>query len=460
MLFGKPCGKPLHDDEHCIFHSKDIEGKKNRFNAEFEKEFERQKEKEEKYDFTGFIFPNEISFKNIIFEKEVFFIDATFLAKSNFEVATFSQTTYFCDAKFTKDSFFNDVTFIKEAFLNDVTFSGAANFQSATFKGKTNFVSTKFSENKKAIFVAATFSGEANFVAAEFSGEVYFVSAEFSGEVHFNSATFSGRADFHRITFYGNANYAHTRFSKFVNFGEAQFGGEVDFTGAEFLENASFNLFRYRGKVSFREVKFYKRAEFQRTCYADEDVNNLSFEYTYFFNEKGLFDFIKSNKEKFNYSKKTKLEFLPDNFKLILGEDVAARDPTTTRKVRDDMFLLKFKDEHPCWFNIWWLFADFGRGFLRWALWSILIAVFFALLFHNFFYLVDRTTFDSKYIHETWSGLSFIYYSVVTFTTLGFGDIVPKPGLLQFLVMLEVILGYVMLGGLISILANKLARRS
>lgn len=54
-----------------------------------------------------------------------------------------------------------------------------------------------------------------------------------------------------------------------------------------------------------------------------------------------------------------------------------------------------------------------------------------------------------------------MYYSVVTFTTLGFGDIVPIGHFwARFFVVLEVILGYIMLGGLISIFANKLARRS
>jgi len=54
----------------------------------------------------------------------------------------------------------------------------------------------------------------------------------------------------------------------------------------------------------------------------------------------------------------------------------------------------------------------------------------------------------------------FFCYSVGAFTTLGFGDIVPKTAGLQFWVMLEVIIGYIMPGGLISILANKLAIRS
>lgn len=53
-----------------------------------------------------------------------------------------------------------------------------------------------------------------------------------------------------------------------------------------------------------------------------------------------------------------------------------------------------------------------------------------------------------------------VYYSLVTFTTLGFGDIVPKTGWGMFWVTVEVVLGYIMLGGLISIFATKLARRS
>ena len=52
------------------------------------------------------------------------------------------------------------------------------------------------------------------------------------------------------------------------------------------------------------------------------------------------------------------------------------------------------------------------------------------------------------------------YFSIVTFTTLGFGDIVADNAAARFLVTLEVIFGYLMLGGLISIFSNKLASRS
>ena len=61
-----------------------------------------------------------------------------------------------------------------------------------------------------------------------------------------------------------------------------------------------------------------------------------------------------------------------------------------------------------------------------------------------------------------WNFLTPYYYSIVTFSTLGFGDIHPKVGCWegQLMVMIEVLLGYLALGALLSIFAHKFARRS
>ena len=56
--------------------------------------------------------------------------------------------------------------------------------------------------------------------------------------------------------------------------------------------------------------------------------------------------------------------------------------------------------------------------------------------------------------------LSSLYFSIVTLTTLGFGDVLPADGWAQGAVLAEVVLGYVMLGGLLSIFADKMARRA
>jgi voltage-gated potassium channel Kch len=59
--------------------------------------------------------------------------------------------------------------------------------------------------------------------------------------------------------------------------------------------------------------------------------------------------------------------------------------------------------------------------------------------------------------HSTW--LSPIYFSVVTLTTLGYGDVTPASVGGQLVAMAAVVTGYFMLGGLLSILSNKMARR-
>lgn len=126
---------------------------------------------------------------------------------------------------------------------------------------------------------------------------------------------------------------------------------------------------------------------------------------------------------------------------------------------RDQDFIEELRDSGK-WgeriFKIWWLFADCGRSFLRWAGWSLLFALSFAALF---FFILGPESF--KFAGPPADSFqTMIYYSVVTFTTLGFGDVTPVTSGAMWAVMAEVVLGYIMLGGLISILANKLARRS
>ena len=53
-----------------------------------------------------------------------------------------------------------------------------------------------------------------------------------------------------------------------------------------------------------------------------------------------------------------------------------------------------------------------------------------------------------------------LYFSSVTYTTLGFGDITPQHWLGEIIVIIEVVLGYMTLGLLLTILANNVARRS
>jgi hypothetical protein len=101
-------------------------------------------------------------------------------------------------------------------------------------------------------------------------------------------------------------------------------------------------------------------------------------------------------------------------------------------------------------YYVWWLTSDCGRSFTRWAAWTGFAMLFFASLYGT----VDVDYGD----HQTF--LSPLYYSVVTLTTLGYGDVVPASLGAQIIAIVEVLIGYLALGGLMSIFANKMARRA
>ncbi|MGE4609963.1 MAG: ion channel [Paracoccaceae bacterium] len=65
---------------------------------------------------------------------------------------------------------------------------------------------------------------------------------------------------------------------------------------------------------------------------------------------------------------------------------------------------------------------------------------------------------DYSNTSETW--FTPFYYSLVTYTTLGFGDVTADSLIGEMLVISEVIAGYFTLGLLLLILANTVARRS
>lgn len=105
---------------------------------------------------------------------------------------------------------------------------------------------------------------------------------------------------------------------------------------------------------------------------------------------------------------------------------------------------------HKALYAVWWATSDCGRSVVRWALWTVALAFGFGAV-----YAVLPIAYGA---HPT--PLSPWYFSVVTLTTLGFGDAYPTTAAGQAVVMAEVTVGYVMLGGLLAILGNNMARRA
>jgi voltage-gated potassium channel Kch len=101
----------------------------------------------------------------------------------------------------------------------------------------------------------------------------------------------------------------------------------------------------------------------------------------------------------------------------------------------------------------WGFFLDYGRSLSRVALIGLSTIVAYAVVFS----LVAGLIIDDG---PSKSVVDPLYFSVVTFTTLGYGDVLPGGNVGKIVAGSEVLIGYVTLGLLLSVLANKLARRS
>jgi uncharacterized protein YjbI with pentapeptide repeats len=123
------------------------------------------------------------------------------------------------------------------------------------------------------------------------------------------------------------------------------------------------------------------------------------------------------------------------------------------RYIADENYLFEFQNTsklHRVLYLVWWATSDCGRSILRWFVWLSCAMLIFAAVYA----VIDIDYGDYK----TW--YSPIYFSVVTATTLGYGDVLPASLTGQLIVTLQSIIGYVGLGGLLSILGNKMARRA
>jgi hypothetical protein len=152
----------------------------------------------------------------------------------------------------------------------------------------------------------------------------------------------------------------------------------------------------------------------------------------------------------------------------IRGLDSCFGDPLFVRDAKDQDYLDTLEvaiDETPSparrrwrrfWFSAWSL-IDYGRSLGKLAVGAFIVTMVFGIIFH-----LD-SIFDWRFFElpaSANSPLTPYYYSVVTYTRLGSGGIEPTHWVGEIVLISERILGYVTLGLLLSILANKVARRS
>jgi len=107
-------------------------------------------------------------------------------------------------------------------------------------------------------------------------------------------------------------------------------------------------------------------------------------------------------------------------------------------------------------FKSWGLF-DHGRSLLKVGIYALFLATLYGIIY-SFDMWLGWGMMDYSNSAQSW--FTPFYYSMVTYTTLGYGDVTAENVYGEILVISEVVLGYFTLGLLLSIIANTIARRS
>lgn len=134
--------------------------------------------------------------------------------------------------------------------------------------------------------------------------------------------------------------------------------------------------------------------------------------------------------------------------------------PRFVRFAKDQEYLEELRSSKFRFYTIylpWFILADCGRSFLLWIFRALATISVFAMIF----FLIGQGAFtftNSKFSFWTMAKYSFVTFT--SFTSLGFSGVTPNKAVASILVTLEEFIGYILMAGLLIIIANKLARRS
>ncbi|HSS43397.1 MAG TPA: pentapeptide repeat-containing protein [Solirubrobacterales bacterium] len=139
--------------------------------------------------------------------------------------------------------------------------------------------------------------------------------------------------------------------------------------------------------------------------------------------------------------------------------ELCTGSPRFIRHVLETDYIESFSSEHPFLAAIWGLTSCHSRSFLRTALVAVAFVLGFSLVYWLVPGMIERSDSIANLSEAHFQWFESIYYSTVTFTTLGASTIYPQATSGELVTLVEVVLGYIWLGYLVSILAQRATAR-
>jgi uncharacterized protein YjbI with pentapeptide repeats len=479
-------GLPFYNEEgrwqYCVLHCPnsvkwfDIQG------LELFAQAINNKRQKGDFDFSGVDFPSQYrDFGSTEFNSDVCFREAIFHGAPYFTKSTFMKAADFLGAKFHSGADFSEAIF-----------KGSANFQAAEFLGGVG------------AFWSTIFERDVNFVATQFRLGAHFWSTIFEKEVDFSKASFypgAGHwsdqgASFSGTTFAGQVSFAGATFKQETRFEETTFQAGARFHGhgnpRMYGPGRTISLFDFRAGVTFDrawiekpELFFFQSGHLRPSWFVGLDgIQKMNFANVEWYgvtrsiNEHTLEDEI----DAVNHPHEpTRYRLLADTCRQLSLNAEQNRDYSSAgefhywemdatrkgnwsffRNVGPKVFLEKeslrnFWKHFGIITTLYWALSGYGERPKR-AFWVLIglcaaFAVLYMLLGPNPLQVLSASTFGQAMEH----GGQAVVYSLSTMARLN-PEPKPNPGLLQFLVTVEGILGPLQIALLVLAIRRKVMR--
>ncbi|NJE46889.1 hypothetical protein E3E35_05580 [Thermococcus sp. GR7] len=354
-----------------------------------------------------------------------------------------------------------------KSLFSHAIFRRGAIFDWTIFEEHVDFTGAEFYDSPK----GKRFFGGARFYKAIFKGNADFAGAIFHCNVKFEEVVFEGEAWFEGSHFEQVTEFTKSKFEDIANFEYAVFEKEVSFWKVSFGKEAWFVATIFRGDVDFEETTFN-----EVPIFADwEDFADENWRSQYKFKFYGKLNFSNSD-----IRKGIKLDLPSEWFKLPEAEIEARRvqrlsyEKEGKRDEADRMFVLEMRAKRRARLRnaqgkleklkarthnfIEWLLGDlpseYGTNWVRLFLLSLLVIIGNAVPYTLWSAYIDGFPQTSNYLVRFADAL---YYSLVTFTTLGYGDMHPT-GWLKALSAIEALTGAIFMALIVAVIARKWMR--
>ncbi len=396
--------------------------------------------------------------------------------------------------------------------LSGRVFHGDVRLRDATLGGGTSFGSASFPEQID--LRGVTFAGEVTFDGATFGGTVHAEKAAFEGEATFRRVTFGGEARFEGCTFGPLVDMDNARFKGDAHFEGATSAGKFHIGHAEFDKHTQFLDVVCKGHGDFSFALFRAYVDFARSKWADLSMTDVLFERRGCFDgaviESGTFEDAELRHVTFRdvdmsnvfttgasleeaymaQARWGRTERGPLGKKLVVREETVAveegtREALTRAEAAHRNLKESYKNEgdyetageffiremavkrRAAWMDReygYWVMSNviaglcgYGERPTRVIFWWFAFVLTYAVVYFGGQLIAPSDGTEMEY--AGWRGfLTCLYFSVVTFTTLGFGDFQPVTDAGRAVASVEAFTGAFMIALFVLVFGRKMIR--